>query len=396
MDSFFTPLQKRIITFALTALAAAAIAIVLYLTFMLMRDFLINFQGVLLPLVIAAIIANLLRPLIRLIDDKTRLNQQQSIIVFYSLVLLCLTTLGFLIIPLFIREIGQLLRESPEIFGNFLAFIQERFPDLWSWLNEKIQSNGGSKDLISEAISKNSEAIREYVLQAGNILGGVGSSFGSMLGSLAAYSVIPIYLFFILDSRRDVWGDVDSQITFLPKERREDVVFLVKQFSEILVAFFRGQIVIGLILGVILAIGLSLIGLKFGFVIGLAVGLMNIVPYLGMVIGLGTMLPLAYFQDGGGMALLGMAAGVFILGQIITDYVLTPRIMGNQTGMSSMLIVFSVFFWGTALQGIMGMVLAIPLTAFFLVFWRLARAKYIPEFFDSHGARETPPNSAAE
>ena len=96
------------------------------------------------------------------------------------------------------------------------------------------------------------------------------------------------------------------------------------------------------------------------------------------MIGILTVLPLAYFQDDGGVILIGLCALVFLIGQLLTDYIFTPRIMGNKTGMSPMLIIFSVFFWGVALGGLMGMILAIPLTAFFLVFWRLAREKYLP------------------
>jgi predicted PurR-regulated permease PerM len=91
-----------------------------------------------------------------------------------------------------------------------------------------------------------------------------------------------------------------------------------------------------------------------------------------------TVLPIAYFQEDGGPLLIGLCALVFIIGQLLTDYVFTPRIMGKKTGMSPMLIIFSIFFWGAALGGLLGMILAIPLTAFFLVFWRLAREKYLP------------------
>ena len=73
-----------------------------------------------------------------------------------------------------------------------------------------------------------------------------------------------------------------------------------------------------------------------------------------------------------------LCAVVFCIGQLLCDYVFTPRVMGDRTGMSPMLIIFSIFFWGTAIGGILGMVLAIPLTAFFLVFWRLAREKSLP------------------
>ncbi|MDP4694541.1 MAG: AI-2E family transporter, partial [Opitutales bacterium] len=102
------------------------------------------------------------------------------------------------------------------------------------------------------------------------------------------------------------------------------------------------------------------------------------IPYLGTMLGIVTVLPLAYFQEDGSTTLIVLCAVVFGIGQILTDYVFTPKVMGDKTGMGPMLLIFSVFFWGTALGGLLGMILAIPLTAFFLVFWRLARDKYLP------------------
>ena len=201
---------------------------------------------------------------------------------------------------------------------------------------------------------------------------------GGLFGQIAAYSIIPVYLFFILNGDRNIWKDVDKQLSFLPDERRQDLVFLSKQFSQILVSFFRGQIVIGLLLGVVLSVGFGLAGLKFGIAIGFVLGLLNIIPYLGTMLGIITVLPVAYLQEGGGGVLIALCALVFAIGQLLTDYVFTPRIMGEKTGMSPMLIIFSIFFWGAALGGLLGMILAIPLTAFFLVFWRLAREKYLP------------------
>jgi len=151
-----------------------------------------------------------------------------------------------------------------------------------------------------------------------------------------------------------------------------------KQKGFTLVEIAIVLVIIGLLLGLVLAIGFGLVGLKFGIFLGLILGLLNIIPYLGTMIGLITVLPLAYLQDEGGPVLVGLSLVVFIIGQLLTDYLFTPRIMGDKTGMSPMLIIFSVFFWGAALGGILGMILAIPLTAFFLVFWRLAREKYLP------------------
>jgi predicted PurR-regulated permease PerM len=146
-----------------------------------------------------------------------------------------------------------------------------------------------------------------------------------------------------------------------------------------MVAFFRGQLVIASIQGLLFAVGFSLAGLKYGAVIGITLGFLNIVPYLGNIIGLGTALPIAFFQTGGGLGRIAAVLAVFVLVQSIEGYFLTPKIMGDRTGLHPVVIIIAIFFWGTALSGISGMILAIPLTAFLVVFWRLAREKYVHE-----------------
>jgi predicted PurR-regulated permease PerM len=154
------------------------------------------------------------------------------------------------------------------------------------------------------------------------------------------------------------------------------VAFLVREFLGILVAFFRGQLIIGLIMGIFLALGFSLAGLKFGFAIGLLTGLLNIVPYLGSILGLSVALPLGFFQEGGGFTLVAVCLGIFAAVQALEGWVLTPRIMGQRTGLHPVAIIVAVFFWGKALGGILGMMLAVPLTAFLVTVWRFVRRKY--------------------
>src|SRR5690606_11986336 len=117
--------------------------------------------------------------------------------------------------------------------------------------------------------------------------------------------------------------------------------------------------------------------LKFGLIVGLMLGILNIVPYLGTIIGLSVALPLALLQPNGGMPLVGLVLLVFILVQVIEGWYLTPKIMSDRTGLHPVAIIVSIFFWGTALSGILGMVLAIPLTAFFVTAWRLVKRKYL-------------------
>jgi predicted PurR-regulated permease PerM len=129
-------------------------------------------------------------------------------------------------------------------------------------------------------------------------------------------------------------------------------------------------------MGVLLALGFSIIGLKFGLFIGLALGLLNIVPYLGTILGLAITLPLAFFQEDGGWKLVGLVLLVKAIVQCVESWILTPKIMGHHTGLHPIVIIVAVFFWGTAFGGVLGMLLAVPLTAFFVTVWRLAKLKY--------------------
>ncbi|NBB80520.1 MAG: AI-2E family transporter [Verrucomicrobia bacterium] len=368
--------QKRIIAAGGTALAAVFLAATFYFLFLLLRTFVAGFKDVLLPLAIAAILATLLRPIIEFCESRTRLNRVGGIALLFALVIMSAIALALFVVPPALNTAGEFLKAAPGLLESFLEWVKGVAPTIWEWLTKQLGES--PQAYLMNSLEGNSELLREALSRVQSSSGSLMAFFGSLFGKVAAYSIIPVYLFFILNGDRNIWKDIDKQLSFLPEERRSDLVFLARQFSEILVAFFRGQIIIGLLLGLVLAVGFGLVGLKFGIALGFVLGLLNIIPYLGTMLGILTVLPIAYFQDGGGPTLIGLCAIVFVIGQLLTDYVFTPRIMGDKTGMSPMLIIFSIFFWGAALGGLLGMILAIPLTAFFLVFWRLAREKYLP------------------
>jgi predicted PurR-regulated permease PerM len=368
--------QKRIVSAGGTALASIVLIATIFFLFLLLQRFIGSFQSVLLPLAIAAILATLLRPIIAWSETYTRLNRLSGIIILYLVIIALLFITAFFCLPTILEQAGDFLHAAPGLFEKLLNYLQTAAPKIWHWL--ELQLGQTPDSYLQNHLSQNSEVLQKSL---GTLQSSAGSMFafiGSTLGSIAAYSIIPVYVFFILNAQRDVWQNISHQLKFLPQDRREDLIFLARQFSEILTAFFRGQIIIGLLLGLFLAMGFALLGLKFGILLGLILGLLNIIPYLGTMLGILTVLPLAYLQQDGGSQLMLYCALVFTVGQLLTDYLFTPRIMGEKTGMGPMLIIFSVFFWGTALSGILGMILAIPLTAFFLVFWRLARDKYLP------------------
>lgn len=212
----------------------------------------------------------------------------------------------------------------------------------------------------------------------------IQSAWSGLLGFFAQMTylaVIPIYLFYFLSSNRNLIDELDRELSFLSDSVRQDVLFLLREFVSILVSFFRGQLLIGLLMGVGYAIGFSISGLKFGITLGLLFGLLNIVPYLGSIVGIITALLVAYLQPGGiaesGEWNVLIGCGIsFVVVQVIESYYLTPKIMGQQTGLHPVVVMVSIFFWGTALGGILGMIFGIPLTAFIIVAWRLLCRKY--------------------
>lgn len=376
LPSLLSPVQKRIVAAGATAFATVCLIVTALALFLVLQRFVVTFSNVLLPLAIAAILATLLQPIIGACESNTRLSKTQSIVLLYVLVLLTLGMIAAFFVPLVIRQTTAFIQELPTLRDNFLNFIQTQTPQIWTWLQEEL---GESPQTYFQTIAAENRQTLQKILQSMlSEIGGIGNFIISLSGKAAAYSIIPVYLFFLLNNRSDVWNQLDKQLAFLPEDRRNDLIFLCRQFSEILTSFFRGQILIGLLLGIVLAVGFSMVGLKFGVILGITLGLLNIIPYLGTMLGILSVLPLAHFQDGGGLTLIICCAIVFAIGQLLTDYFFTPKIMGDRTGMGPMLIIFSVFFWGVALGGIMGMILAIPLTAFFLVFWRLARERYLP------------------
>jgi predicted PurR-regulated permease PerM len=116
--------------------------------------------------------------------------------------------------------------------------------------------------------------------------------------------------------------------------------------------------------------------------LGLLFGLLNVVPFLGSVVGVVTTLMVAYLQpagilESGEMTVLYGCGATFLLVQFLESYWLSPKVMGDRTGLHPVAIIASVFFWGIVFGGVLGMILGIPLTAFLIILWRLMKKKYL-------------------
>lgn len=366
--------QQTAVATAITILAAIVILGALLGLGWLTAIFLRRFSHVFLPLAVGAVAALVFAPYYRLLRQRLKLPMPLAVLGVFLSILIPLVGFAWFFGAIAVDQVHEMATRFPAWWQETLATAKARWPEV----REFLDTNPWALRL-REALSNMQPSLVDGAQAMGARALSAGAGIVGWLGTLAAWAVLPVYFVFFLIAETRVDGRVEGYLPFLKPQTRKDVVYLAGEFVSIVVAFFRGQLVIAFLQGVLFAVGFSAVGLRYGFVLGLLLGFLNIIPYLGSVIGLGIGLPLAYFQEGGGLLLVGLVVGVFTVVQMIEGYVLTPRIMGSQTGLHPLAIIVAVFFWGSALGGILGMILAIPLTAFLVVFWRLARERYIGE-----------------
>jgi len=368
------PRQQSAVAAAVTILAVLVILGAVFGIGWALSRFAARFSHVFLPLAVGWIGALVCRPYFSWLRSRLRMPAAAALLVVLLSIVAPLVAFGWFFGALAVGQVSELITHLPEWWQTALDSLKERWPRILEFFQE---NPWGQR--IRTAFEGNQGAVVTGLQSVGGRALDAGGVVLRGVGTLVAWAVMPVYFAFFLLMDWKIERPLEQGLPFLKAETRKDVVYLVRQFVDIVVAFFRGQLLIAFMQGVLYAGGFSLIGLRYGFVLGLLLGLLNIIPYLGSMIGLGIGLPLAYFQEGGGLVLVALVLLVFTVVQLIESYVLTPRVMGDRTGLHPMAIIVAIFFWGAALDGIMGMVLAIPLTAFLVVFWRLAREKYIEE-----------------
>ena len=180
-------------------------------------------------------------------------------------------------------------------------------------------------------------------------------------------------------------------LRLVPFERRERLVIVLGKIDELLHGFFRGQLLVSLSLAVIYAIGLSALGVPFAIVIAIVGGLANIVPYLGLVLGLLPAVLLAVIAFGDVWHPLG-AVAVFVVGQALEGTVLTPRIVGRTTNLHPVFVILSILVFAHVL-GFVGLLLAVPTAAIAKVLATEVLDKYQPSEVLSSDTQPRPSSS---
>ncbi len=206
-------------------------------------------------------------------------------------------------------------------------------------------------------------------------LGKAANGFFGAMGYIVGFFLVPVYLFFFLKDAsaiRDGWKDY---VPLRNSALKTEVVDILTEVNGYLIAYFRGQVLVSLIDGALTGIILTLMGLDYAIVIGVSLAVLGIIPFVGFIV---TAIPAVLIAASQSAAagsdnplLFPLAVGlVFIAVQQIDGIFVQPKIVGDSVGLHPLTVIFSVLFWSLLIGGILGALLAVPLTAAVKVLFR--------------------------
>ncbi len=373
----FTPSQNKMVATGATVLAFTLVLAFSILVGWALLRFLSFASPALTPVIAGLFLALLFKPYYSWFLARVR-NPTLALVLMMCSVLVPLGLLCWFGGALAVEQVSHLLKSAPTIVARASDWVNLHYPNAQALLS---QFGANPDDLQLMFLTDPARFARELLSEIGTTYGAnamkAGMGFIKYLMGLASSLVALLFFVFFL-MRPDMRGDdYVRQMPFLKDDTKDFVARQIDSFIDILVNFFQRQVVICLIEGVLYGTGFMLVGLPYGFVIGFLLGVLNLVPLFGTVLCLPIALPIAYFGDGGSLLRLGGVLGVWLTGQFLDGYLITPKIQGEKTGLGYAGVIFSFFFWGVVFHSMLGLLLAIPLSAFCVVLWRALKARYI-------------------
>jgi predicted PurR-regulated permease PerM len=331
---------------------------------------------VLTPFVLAALLGWLGDPWVDRLERVGR-SRTTAVVLVFTLMILLLVLAMVILVPMIERQIVTLIDSLPT-YRDWL--VQRALP----WVEQRT----GLELVVWLDPDRLTEWVRGHWQQAGGVaatfFGYLSRSGFAVMAWVANLVLLPILTFYFL---RDWDKLVERVAALIPRDHIAIATRLALESNDVLGAFLRGQFLVMLALGAIYATGLSVVGLKLGLLIGIIAGLISFVPYLGTATGIVLGVVAALVQTGGDWNLVALVMVVFVIGQMLEGYVLTPRIVGDRIGLHPVAVIFAIMAGGQ-LFGFLGMLLALPIAAVANVMLRYAHERYTqsPLYAGEHSA----------
>ena len=376
-----TIFQRKICWAALTGVALAVVVILVCGLLFGLGALFVALEPVLLPVVIAGFFAYILSPCVALVQKRIT-KRVWAVVSVMAIAGVMLVGLGLTIVPPLVHQTGELISKREQIlvsaveggkaqlaenrllqrgvdmlYGKMLkdARASELPVEDYENLSQETTYEGKLTAILSFNSSYLTEKALSWLTAGTRALSGLSMAF---IGAV----MVPVFLFYFLLESASIAKNWHTVLPIRRSAFREEVVGTLQEINDYIISFVRGQMLVSVIDGVILAIALKIMGLPYAVTIGAAAALLGVIPYLGMI---GTWIPavlIAWFtwHD---VSHVVIVSAIFACVSQFDGWVLQPRILGSRVKMHDLTIMFSVLFWSFVIGGVVGALLAVPLTA---------------------------------
>jgi len=400
---------------ALTALFVVLLIVIAGAVVYLGASLISFLQPILIPVAIAAILAYLLDPLVTELCRR-KMGRGMAIAVIFTSVFIALVGLFWWVVPTISLQSANFARELP----GYTQKARDRIVDLIVQYNRVVGGTAGRGksassglvnfllgtppphapsptpaaaptpspqttespvEAISAAPAKISSAERQQLeakadkvipnlerylpTLADKIWNIIKKSIGGFLGVtgfLLSLIMVPIYLFFLLKERPRIEKRWKDYLPLRASPLKDEIAAAISEINSYVIAYFRGQLLVCLVDGTLIGSILTLLGLNFAPLIGLLVVILTMIPYIGIIVCWVPAVLIAAFQWGDWTHPL-IVTIIFIVVQNLEGMFYAPRIVGKSVGLHPMTVIVSIFVWGLLIGGLLGPILAVPLTA---------------------------------
>lgn len=413
--------QKKTMWAALTALFVVFLVVIACSSVWAAANVISFLQPILIPVAIAAILAYLLDPVVTRMC-KNGLSRTKAVVLLFAIGFLFLAGLIGWLVPTISLQSASFAKELP----GYTQTARDRVVDLIVKYNRTFGTSAGAQgkttssatsfvnfllgsptprpqstaaasvspsaspatdahappiETIAAAPSKITSADRQHIQAAvekqipnlerylptltekfWNLVKTSIGGFLGVTGFLLSLVLVPIYLFFFLKERPGIEKRWKEYLPLRASPLKDEVAEVLSQINSYVIAYFRGQLLVCLVDGTLIGSALTIYGLNFAPLIGLLVVVLTMIPYIGIVLCWIPAVLIAAFQFGDWWHPFWVTI-IFIVIQNLEGMFYAPRIVGNSVGLHPMTVIVSIFVWGLLIGGLLGPILAVPLTA---------------------------------
>jgi predicted PurR-regulated permease PerM len=325
--------------------------------------FLYIFSSILLPFIAGMTIAYFLDPVADRLERLGLSRLMATIVILVAFVIVFALAL-MILIPVLINQFNDFAQRLPGYITQLQQFIAD-YQDsvLPGWIKSQL---GTIKNNFSTILSEGMGFLT-------GLFGQIWNSGKAIVDVISLLVITPVVAFYILLDWDRMVSKVDE---WVPRNYVKDVRQIAREMDQAIAGFIRGQGSLCLILGIYYAAGLSIVGLNFGLLIGLFVGMISFIPYVGSMVGLVLAIGVAIVQFWPDYIWIIAVLAVFFSGQFLEGNILQPKLVGSSVGLHPVWLMFALFAFG-ALFGFVGLLIAVPAAAAVGVLVRFALSRYL-------------------